>query len=501
MKLKTRRESVFIFCCLMILSNCGSDVFNSETKRRHPGIEVPLPTVDAEASDTIPELNLSQELKNCAQSEGCEQQDFQTTSLDPYAINSLIVADSDRFTNTNVSSAPSLKFEINNIDKSLVQSVAYSYSKKDILGNIIIQTDFYNLYEQDEYYSVPIHSNKMGNGVLVSAPFESHIIKVKVIFNQNKTYTQELKFFLQTSTANPVTIIRNDSITDSSYYKMDMVQASNVIDSVTLKNTLPYEVELSGNIELNNKTLAFLNKNSKIQHRQFRVCSNSNYSNPCDYYEHTYTNEQDYEGATTSPLYSLRILRGNTYIEIPTSPSMIGEQVILDFNELGLFANEEINLELIANFNLNNSIIGDHGNINIFAGTSYCEDPSSMDCYCFYQVRQTVGYLWFISGVSFLESIRGSIYPACNTNHTGFTAVDQNLSVNQYPEYSIDLIGRAHSTSTKYTVTAWLSGFNPSNNFGTLTKTMDPLESTTGFIDESAIANSINYDGFIPGEL
>lgn len=507
MKPKSKKGTVFVFCSvpvltvMMFLSACSSDVFKSETKRRHP--EVQAPSNDASGAIPVPELVLSQELRNCDQTQqGCEQQSFQVSNPDPYTVNSLIVSDSENFTNTNILAAPSIKFELKNIEKDLIQSVAYSYSKKDFFGNTIIQTELYNIYEEDGYYYIPIHSNRMGAGVLMSSPSENHIIRIRILFDNNRTHSQDIRFFLQTNTVNPVVISRDIEISNSSYYKMDAIESTNIIDAVILKNTLPYNVELSGDIEVNNKTLAFLNRTSRTQHHEFKECGQPSYSSPCDYYQHTYTNAQEYQGAIGSPLYSLRILRGNSYTEIPTSASISGEQIILSFDNMELFANEEIKMELIANFNVNNSIIGDHGTVNIFTGTSYCEDPSSMDCYCFYQLKQTVGYIWFVYGISFLESIRGSVYPSCNnTDHPGFPVADQNLNVNQYPEYNIALVGRKHLTNTRYSINSWLKGFDPSNNFGTLTRTMDPLESTKGFTDESALPSSMNYEGLIPGEL
>jgi hypothetical protein len=486
----------------MFLSACSSDVFNSETKRRHPGVQTPIPTEDVSTAIPLPELVLSQELKNCDQTQqGCEQQNFQVSNPDPYTVNSLIVSNSENLTNTNLLNAPAIKFELKNIDQSLIQSVAYSYCKKDFFGNTIIQTDLYNIYEEEGYYYVPIHSNKMGTGVLMSSPSESHIIKIKVVFDNNRTHSQDLRFFLQTNTVNPVLISRDTEISNSSYYKMDSIQSTNIIDAVMLKNTLPYNVELSGNIEVNNKTLAFLSRTSKVQHHEFKICTQPSYSSPCDYYEHSYTNAQEYEGALGTPFYSLRILRGANYIEIPSSATVSGHEIILSFDNMEILANEEIKMELVANFNINNNLVGDHGTVNIFTGRSYCEDPSSMDCYCFYELKQTVGYIWFAYGISFMDSIRGSIYPSCNTDHPGFPVAEQNLSVAQYPSYNIALVGRKHLTNTKYSISSWLKGFDPSNNFGTLTKTMDPLESNKGFSDESALLNSMNYEGFIPGEL
>jgi hypothetical protein len=114
----------------------------------------------------------------------------------------------------------------------------------------------------------------MGTGVLMSSPSESHIIKIKVVFDNNRTHSQDLRFFLQTNTVNPVLISRDTEISNSSYYKMDSIQSTNIIDAVMLKNTLPYNVELSGNIEVNNKTLAFLSRTSKVQHHDLKYAPN-----------------------------------------------------------------------------------------------------------------------------------------------------------------------------------------------------------------------------------
>jgi hypothetical protein len=504
-KIKGGMLSFFYFALslvsLIAVSACSSDAFNSETKRRNPGIQSPKPIEDVSGANPAPQINLIQELGNCEQVDACEQQNFEIQNPNPHTINSLIVADSENFTRPDILNAPIVKFEVNNIDQNSIQNITYSYSKKDFIGNTIIQTDTYNVHEDNGYYFVPIHSNKMGSGVLTSAPFETHIIKINIITDQNLTYSQDLRFFLQTNIINPVTINRSNDIVNSSYYKMDEIQNENIIDAVILKNTLPYNVSLSGNIELINKTMAFLSKTEKIQHREFNICGSSNYSDPCDYYEFTYTENQEYQAALASPFYSLRAIRGSNHIEVPTTLSMVGEYIILDFDNLELLPNEELKLELLSNFNINNTILGDHGSKKIFTGTSYCEDPNSMDCYCFYQLNQNVGYVWFVYGIMFLESIKGSIYPSCDTNHNGFAASEQNLSFSQEPEYNISLIGRKHLSQNRYSITAWLSGFDPLNNFGTLTKIMDTLEATKGFVNESVLNNNINYEGFIPGEI
>ena len=65
MKTKIRGKIVhflyfaLIFLSLIFVTACSSDAFNSETKRRNPGIQTPEPMEDSSGASPIPELSCS----------------------------------------------------------------------------------------------------------------------------------------------------------------------------------------------------------------------------------------------------------------------------------------------------------------------------------------------------------------------------------------------------------------------------------------------------------
>ncbi|MEI6093675.1 MAG: hypothetical protein WCQ47_08390 [bacterium] len=167
---------------------------------------------------------------------------------------------------------------------------------------------------------------------------------------------------------------------------------------------------------------------------------------------------------------------------------------------------ENIKIDLVAQFNFNNSLLGDHGQKNFYEGLSKCEDINEPEkCFCFYlPIKQSfysepAADLYYFIPDAMMLMLKSYIYPDCGTINTTF--LFQGLVPTTYPETTLSLAGRHHLTNTSYSITSWLKNYEDLDPLGTTSKTMDPLESIKGFTDYTTIDMGESYQGYVPGTI
>jgi hypothetical protein len=512
-----RSKSILLIMPLalaVLAAGCTSDSVSSYRERRMPspyGAETdPTGTVVAqEAATPVPDITVDQEVVNCTDNPKCHLEEMQDTGTDPYMIDSLIVADSEALTVSNTNLAPALKFEVTGIDESAVSAVTYSYVKKDQLGNVLVQTSNSPIYKQSGSYTLPIHSSNLGAGILTSAPYEKHVFSLNITTSDNNVHSKNITFYLSSQMTNPLILERKTDIADSSYYKMNADDPEFTIDSVSVKNVLPFAITFNGDINVRNRTVAFLSSTGRVQYKDLMPAYNYNlYFDDFTRYHWYIGSTSANKAAVAAPIFAMKIHKGtNTIEEVPITIQSNNDDNILSFNGLVLQGNEEVQLDIVVRLNTNNSILGDHGSKTFYTGVSTCEVISEpKKCGCFYTpIVKTYGSS--LAGeighglcTSYMNALNGMDYPNCNNGlNTAF--IESTLSMNDYPEENIALSGRHHSTNTSYTVTSWLKDYEYLDPLGTTTKTMDVLEASKGYVDYAAIDINQSYQGYIPGTL
>lgn len=502
MKIRLLMLSLFLF----VIQNCANDSLASYQKRRGTSLD---DTASTDETTRSVGLILNQSVINCSDNPKCHLEEIQNISQNEHSIKSLIVADSDLLSSTNINISPTLSFSISGIDDSSITSVSYSYTKKDALGKIIIQTEDNLIHAQDGFYYIPINSKTLGTGILSSVPHEQHLLSLKIKSSDNNIYSDYISFSLLSQMTNPISFDRATDILSSSYYKMDEDENSYIIDSIELKNTLGYTTTVSGTINIYNQTISFL---SNVEKQQKKVFVSKEYYAPY-YYNYDrynwYTNPiQTHKTAIATPSYILKIRRGtNTVEEIPINIQSNNEASLLSFNKVELQGFENVRLDITVQFNINNSLLGEHGQKNFYEGFSMCEYINEPEkCYCFFlPVKQSfnsefAANIYYSFPNAIMLGLKDIIYPACGA-FAQSTYISQQLFPVTYPETILSLVGRHHLTNTSYTITSWLKGYEEIEDLGTTSKTMDPLESQKGFVDYTVINLGESYQGYIPGVI
>ena len=494
-----RSKSILLtfFLSIILLQSCAMD--STSQQRRAAS--------DTGAAVQTPSLSVDQEILNCSNSSKCHLEEIQNLVPSTTNVNSLIVAESDIITGSNINLAPAIKFQINGLDVNAISSVSYSYTKEDALGNIIVQTDNTPIYVQEGSYLVPIHSSNLGSGILTSAPYEQHILHIRITDSENLVYSNDIIFHLSTHINNPILLDRDPAVLNSTYYKMNEDGNTFVIDTISVQNTLPHTVTFNGSITVKNKTIAFLSDAKKIQDKIFV---------PKEYYPPYYYNYDLYRWYTTSattyttamaaPSYLLKIHRGtNTIEEVPITVQSDNDQSVLSFNHVELQGSEQAKIDVVAQFSVNSTILGDHNPKTFYEGLSKCEtlnDPEK--CSCFYlPIKKSFQSEWaaniyYIIPNSQMLMLDTLTYPSCsNINESIY--VYQSLFPVIYPEDNLALAGRDHATNTSYTVTCWLKGYENLDPIGTTAKTMDQIEALKGYVDYTTVDLNQSYQGYVPG--
>ena len=513
--MRSRSLLLTFFGLLTLMHGCTDDPVNSYMSRRMPSVyntdPAPSETVQGQeaTTDPVPVLIVDQDILNCSDSQKCHLEGIQNSTPIENEISYLIVADSDLLTNTDIAKAPAIKFQISNIQASDISSVTYSYIKKDSLGNILVQTDTSIIYATDDTYTVPIHSNKLGSGVLTSAPYEQHVFNIKISTNDNKVYSNDIIFHLSSHLTNPVVFDRRTETLELPYYKMDSSDNNYVIDSIYIRNTLPFEISLNGAIDASNNTAAFISDTKRAQGMY-----QASYENSAPYY-YPYTRyyyyaepQLGYKAAFASPILTIKVHRGESAAEeVPATIQMNGNSAILSFTGLVLQGNEEIQLDLTATFTVIGSILGDHGQGSFYEGLSVCNGISEpKKCNCFYSpIKKTFGDQtaagYYYSGTnSYMALLKLLNYPNCFNGYNSNSMAEQ-LALVSYPDDSLALVGRHHLTNTSYTITSWLKGYESLDPLATSTKTMDTIDVSKGFVDYAAVDLNEAFSGYVPGDI
>ncbi|MCX6113425.1 MAG: hypothetical protein NTY22_09155, partial [Proteobacteria bacterium] len=195
----------------------------------------------------------------------------------------------------------------------------------------------------------------------------------------------------------------------------------------------------------------------------------------------------------------------NTVEEIPVTAQSNNDETVLSFNHLELQGTEQVKIDVVAQFNVNNSILGDHGQKTFYEGLSKCEtinDPEK--CSCFYlPVKKSfpsefAASIYYIIPNAQMILLKTLTYPSCsNINESIY--VYQSLFPVVYPEDSLGLVGRDHVTDTSYTITSWLKDYENMDPLGTTAKTMDTIEAQKGYVDYTTVNLNESYQGYIPG--
>ena len=489
------------FLSIILLQSCAMDSGNYQQRRSASD------TGATDAAVQAPNLTVDQDVINCSNSNKCHLEEIQNIPASTNSINSLIVAESDILTASNINLAPTIKFQISDLNANSVSSVSYSYTKKDALGNIIAQTNNTPIYAQDGSYLIPIHSSNLGSGILTSAPYEQHLLHIRITDSDNLVYCNDIIFHLSTHISSPILLDRDPAVLNSTYYKMNEDGNTFVIDTISVQNTLPYAVTFNGSITVKNKTIAFLSDAKKIQDKIFVP---KEYYPPYYYNYNLYhwytTSETTYRTAIATPSYLLKIHRGTSTIEeVPIAVQSDNEQSVLSFNHLELQGNEQTKIDVVVQFNVNNLLLGDHNPETFYEGLSKCENLNNPEkCSCFYlpikksfssEFAANMYYTVPNAQMLMLETLT---YPSCsNINESIY--VYQSLFPVLYPEDSLALAGRDHATNTSYTVTYWLKGYENLDPIGTITKTMDQLETLKGYVDYTTVNLNESYQGYVPG--
>ena len=495
------KKVLTLACILLWLSSCSNyGGIVSERSRRATQLGDVEPAVTV--AEQAPEIILDQEVKNCVDNPLCklEASVSQTGALQ---INSLIVAEADILNTQNMNDAPTIRFTVNNIDVANISSITYKYIKKDALGNIQIQTEEKTLGANNEYYNIPIHISTLGIGIANSAPYDKHYLGINIRTASNKSYSYEITFSLLSSCENPVLMSRRNEIMDSAYYKMDQDLNDFTIDSLDVVNTLAYAVKVSGSININNSTVAILSNTHRAQQKTF-VPKPSNY--PWDQYEMTTSTYNTYHQSTVAPNFSILVTRNSGITEElqATINNNLGV-VTLSFSDLSLQGNEQIKLDLIMHTDINNSIIGAHGEEQFFEGMTRCDNVTNTSkCSCFYytpdlHVQDMAMYSILACG-AVMNPYSTMYYPNCGAPENSY-CLQKFLDIVTYPENLLNLVGRHHRTNTSYTITSWLAGYESYDELGTSTRTMDAIEVIKGTVDYGSIDNSLSYSGYIPGSV
>ena len=491
---------------LALLAGCSSPGQDGGQKTRTLKIAGPEAEVQKTETELSPKLLVDQTIANCEDNPKCHLETINEPYNNvgsPYRINSVIFADSDLMSGTNVQDAPAINFSTVDIDTSKIISTSITYTKKDSLGAIISQTVENQITGTDGSYNIPIHSSLMGSGILISAPYEKHILLIKIVTNSGDVSSFEIEFFLSSNTINPVIIERDPQIIDSAYYKMNEDLQSFLIDSVTLENTLPFIVSVAGEINLNNTTVAFVSESSKVQHKTF-IPDTPGY--PLDIYNWYTSTNTTHNISTALSTYIVKVEKNGTEEEAPITVTFNGLDAVLSISGLEITGTQKIKLNIYATLNTNSSILGDHGQETFFSGNSLCGTLSvNAKCNCFFAPTNihdssSTGSLFYnMAGMTMLQ-IKDLYYPNCGANVPN-GMVTQQLSIVHYPASSVALEGRHHRTNASYAITTWLKGYENYDDFGTVSKTMDILEASKGFVDYTQVDPSLGYQGYIPGQI
>lgn len=491
---------------LALLSACSAPGSDGSQKKRT--LKIPYPAIEEQnvLEITKPSLSVEQEIINCSDNPKCHLESINepySNQENQYRISSVIFADSDIMVSANIQDAPAISFSLNNIDLSSIISSTLVYTKKDSLGNVIIQTAETQISDIEGEYTVPIHSSIMGSGILISAPYEKHELLIRINTNKSETHNFKIEFFISSNTINPVTIERDIELINTTYYKMDEDLPSFLIDSVIMKNTLPFNISLNGEINLNSTTIAFLTESTKIQQKSF-IPETAEY--PFDIYNWSTSTNSNYNLASASPMFLVKVEKNGVEEETPTTISYNGNGTTITIEGLEITADSTIKLKIYANMDVNNSILGNHGQKNLFVGKSLCATVNSNSkCNCFFAPTNIhdssmTALLFYNMASTTMLQIKDLFYPNCGSNvPNGF--VTQQLSITSYPNSSIELVGRHHRTDTSYNITTWLKGYEDYEDLGSLSKTMDTIESTKGFYDYAQVNTALGYQGYIPGQF
>ncbi|MEI6079298.1 MAG: hypothetical protein WCQ53_01490 [bacterium] len=511
-----QRTLVFtFFVSLILMHGCSDDPMNSYMSRRMPSVyntdPAPSETVQGQeaTADPVPVLVVDQNILNCSDSQNCHLESIQDNTATQNEISSLIVADSELLTNADIAKAPAIKFQISNIQTSDISSVTYSYIKKDSLGNILIQTDHSIIYATDDTYTVPIHSNKMGSGVLTSAPYEQHVFNIKISTNDNKIYSSDITFHLSSHLSDPIVFDRRAETLELPYYKMDSSDNNYVIDSIYIRNTLPFAISLNGSIDVSNNTAAFISDTKRTQAMaQVSYEASAPYYYPYTRYDYYTEPQLGYKAAFASPILTIKVNRAeNNVEELPATIQMNNNSSILSFTDLVLQGNEEIQLDLTATFTVIGSILGDHGQGSFYEGLSVCNEISEpKKCNCFYSpIKKTFGDQtaagYYYSGTnSYMALLKLLNYPNCFNGYNS-NLMAQQLALVSYPDDSLVLVGRHHMTNTSYTITSWLKGYETLEPLSVSAKTMETIDVSKGFVDYAAVDLNEGFSGYVPGDI
>jgi hypothetical protein len=308
---------------------------------------------------------------------------------------------------------------------------------------------------------------------------------------------------------NPIIFDRRSEIMDSSYYKMNSDDQEFTVDSISVKNILPFAITFNGSINVKSKTVAFLSSTGRVQYKSLMPAYNFDiyFDDFTRYNWHTGTTSA-HKPAVAVPIFALKIHKGtNTIEEVPITVQNNNDDNTLTFNGLVLQGNEEVQLDIVVRLDHNNSLLGDHGSRTFYNGVSTCETISEpKKCGCFYTpiVRSytngLAGSIAHAYSTGYLDTLNGMDYPNCN-NGINPTFIELTLSMADYPEENLALAGRHHTTNTSYTITSWLKDYESLDPLGTTTKTMDILEAQKGFVDYTQVNLSQSYEGYVPGTL
>jgi hypothetical protein len=451
----------------------------------------------------VPAIVLEQELKNCAGDQQCRLEPLAGTP-EALRINSLIIAGSDALNAQNIGSAPTIRFSITGVDSSNIDSVSYTYIKKDSLQNIIVQSEEKPVRTDSGFYSIPLHISTLGSSIMTSAPYDQHILSINIrTASDRQNYTYDVGFSLLSSYENPVLLNRSTSIADSSYYKMDQDLSDFIIDSVDLSNTLSYAVTVGGSISINNNTVAILSNTHQTQNKTF--LPHAQYY-PWNQYIMTTGTYTEYHQAVASPIFSVFVVRdGGTPEEIAVTAQPGVNSVILSFSNLTLQGNEKVRMDISIHVDTNNSLLGPQGQEAFFEGQTVCSNVTTASkCSCFYyvpdlHVQNMMFYSITLCG-AFMNALENIFYPNCNDPQPSY-CLQQFLNVVYYPENLLALVGRDHKTDASYTITSWLKGYENLDELGSSTKTFDTLQTTKGYVDYASINPSLSYTGYIPGHV
>ncbi len=495
---------------LALFAGCSSPGNDGSQAKRNLQIPSPSPAPTVETQPTLPILNpgllIDQEIENCTDNPKCHLEtnnEAYSNDNSPYRINSVIFADSDLMTGINTQEAPIIKFSLKEIDPASVTSSTMTYIKKDSLGAVLVQTSETQITGVTGSYTVPIHSSTLGSGILISAPYEKHTLLIKLVTNSGQNHSFEIDFFLSSNTTNPVIIERDPLITDSSYYKANEDLQSFLIDAITLENTIPFTVSLNGDINLNNTTIAFLSETSATQHKTF-IPETPGYH--FDTYNWFTTANTTYNLSTAFATYTIKTVKDGVEEEVPATISYNGLETLLSVSGLEIAGSQKIKLNIYANVDINNSILGNHGQQTFFVGKSLCSSMSvNASCNCFFTPKNindsSANGTWFynIAAINLL-TIQNLYYPSCGSSVPS-GSLTQQISIVNYPANAVSLIGRHHKTEAKYTITTWLKGYENYDDLGTTSRTMDTLDITKGFVDYTQVNTAMGYQGYIPGQI